>query len=1030
MNSLKYLLFTFIVFTHAILHAQEAKLVKGAIVQSANIVFLGKSRPIQDLIKLESTTEEKLNQRKLLRKKPDNFRNRHQSKMVLPELEHQGPDRLRQGNQGSRAPIEPLVNIVGIGDSGSPLDPTGDIGKNHYVQMVNATELGVFLKDGTLVDRFATNTLWSEFGLSSAGDPIVLYDETAGRWLITEFADPSNVMIAVSESDNPLASYNAYTFTTPEFPDYPKYAVWPDAYVITTNENGPEDLHQYFLDRHAMLAGLEEVLMQRISLPGSTQSTAGFLVSTPVDWNGKAVPSNPNPIVLALNDSSWGGVAQDEVDVYRFTIDWLNASNTTVEKISIVTSPYDSYPCAAIGFGFSCIPQKGGNGLDGIPEVIMNVPHYRNFGTHESMVFSFVTDVTDGENIAGIRWVELRKTPDIDWSLYQEGTYAPDDGLHRFMSSIAMDDGGNIGMGFNISGETIYAGVRFTGRYNTDPLGEMSVPEFNVVDGLATISSFGRFGDYAQMGVDPQDGKTFWYTTEYAGESSEVTQSRIVAFQLGRDSFDLALTSIPKPTSGTALTNTESVEIMVTNAGINAMSSFEIGLIENGTELERRLISDTIQPGQSKAFIFNTTIDLSIPLALRELKAWVHSAQDLNIQNDSLSNKVTKIFHRDANLTLKENLETSFCAENLVVKTNVQNFGEDTIYTMSFIVNVNGLPHDTIEVTQTILKGKEAIVSLTITGLATGDVSLEIMLEKLNGLEDESPLQNTISATTVKDKEEAKNLLQIFTDNYPEESTWQISYMGKDEILFNGGPYTKKLTTVSETLCLNPDSCFNFKFFDSIGDGICCAEGNGKFTVKNTRLNKTLFSSNGKFDELYEKDFCIRDACTLNVTATTTTDKGSGNGSLLLVAKNGIEPYRYSIDGGMTFSDVPLFENLAHGVYEILVLSADNICFVRTTAEIMLENATTNIASSHTMLIKPNPNQGYFHLEIIAPLARENQIKFQIIDVTGKVIQERWLSKYNESYLGTISMLNAVSGTYYIRAIGKDWTTMSSFVKD
>ncbi|MEL6945255.1 MAG: hypothetical protein AAFO82_21595, partial [Bacteroidota bacterium] len=401
---------------------------------------------------LKEIQKSKKSKFKEARKKPSNFKNRRGfSKVLRPDLEHQGVDSIRQTEDGNRFVI-PKVNNFGIDFGGSPSDPSGDVGRDYYIQAINATQIAIYDKFGNQIQVFEGEQLWESLGAVSAGDPIILYDERAERWFITEFTDPANLLIAVSVTPDPFGAYHTYTFATPQFPDYPKYGLWPEALVVTTNEEDGGVLHQYFIDRLALLRGDEEVNMQRVAVTGNTNTEAGFFVSTPVDIDGRQDPSNKNPITMVLNDASWGAVDQDQLELYEFIINWEDPNATEVINHSLITQAYDGFPCAAAdGFSFACIAQKNGDGLDGVPEVIMNVPKYRNFGTHESIVLSFITDVTNGDDLAGIRWMELRKTVETDWEVYQEGTFAPDDGLNRFMPSIAIDSLGNIGLAYNTS---------------------------------------------------------------------------------------------------------------------------------------------------------------------------------------------------------------------------------------------------------------------------------------------------------------------------------------------------------------------------------------------------------------------------------------------------------------------------------------------------------------------------------------------------------------------------------------------------
>jgi len=366
----------------------QSKKIDNVDVTATTAVFLGKSDPIVDLVAKKATSREKKLQFKKEKKKPVNFRTRGKNHHVaIPELEHSGVDPAWQSSHPSSSGLqrslnnEPLVNIDGLfSNFGSPHDPTIAVGINYVLQAINATRVGVWDKQGNEVSEFSMNTLWSEFGVSSEGDPIILFDQEESRWILTEFTDPANLLIAVSETSDPLGSYYAYTFSTPNFPDYPKYAIWTDHLVVTTNEGGAGTLTQYFIERDKLLIG-EDARMQRVNVTGTSGSEQGFVTSTPVDWEGQTLPEDSRPVVVKLNDSSWGDVNADAIELYRFSINYEDDNLTEVESILIETTPYDAYPCAAAGIGFACIPQPNGAGLDAVPEVIMHAPQYRNFGS-------------------------------------------------------------------------------------------------------------------------------------------------------------------------------------------------------------------------------------------------------------------------------------------------------------------------------------------------------------------------------------------------------------------------------------------------------------------------------------------------------------------------------------------------------------------------------------------------------------------------------------------------------------------------
>jgi PKD repeat protein len=139
----------------------------------------------------------------------------------------------------------------------------------------------------------------------------------------------------------------------------------------------------------------------------------------------------------------------------------------------------------------------------------------------------------DGTDHAGIRWYELRKTPpSTTWTMRQQGTYAPD-ASSRWMGSVMINGYNEIGLGYSISGSTVYPGIRFCGQtaaeYNNST-GILDFPEGIIHEGTASQTGVERWGDYSQLSVDPIDDGTFWFSTEYI-EGGRKT--KIASFQVG-----------------------------------------------------------------------------------------------------------------------------------------------------------------------------------------------------------------------------------------------------------------------------------------------------------------------------------------------------------------------------------------------------------------------------------------------------------------------------------------------------------------
>jgi hypothetical protein len=430
-----------------------------------------------------------------------------------------------------------------------PPDTVGEIGPNHYVQMVNL-RYAVFDRQGRLlVGPLPTNTLFGPLGdicgVTNEGDPIVLYDQLADRWLLSQFGflanqstsfprGPYYECVAVSKTGDPTGAYFLYAFkiNDTKLNDYPKLGVWPDAYYLSMNQFFFGDSGQVSygsagvaaLERERMLAGDPGARIVYFDLERRDPNLGGML---PSDLDGFRLPPTGAANTFIEVDFPEFGFPTDQLTIFQFHVDWVNtAASAFTGPVAVPTAPFDPLLC---NFSRACIPQKGSfQRLDAISDRLMHRLAYRNFGTHESLVVNHSVD-TGGDH-AGIRWYEIRN-PRGGPFIHQQGTFAPD-ADHRWMGSIAMDGNGNAALGYSVSGSNLFPSIRYTGRLADDPPGLMTLGEATLVAGSgAQTHPAGRWGDYSAMSVDPLDDCTFWYTQEYYTETTDRTwRTRVGAF--------------------------------------------------------------------------------------------------------------------------------------------------------------------------------------------------------------------------------------------------------------------------------------------------------------------------------------------------------------------------------------------------------------------------------------------------------------------------------------------------------------------
>ena len=438
---------------------------------------------------------------------------------------------------------QPILNFEGVDnvDHVLPPDTEGDVGPNHYVQWVNLS-IAIWDKQGNKIfGPVEANTFWDGFGgpcdQCNDGDPIAIYDRWADRWFISQFAIPSGngpfyQYVAVSVTGDPTGAYYRYAFEFPNhyFGDYPKFGVWPDAYLMTANQFGSDwgGVAVLALERQKMLAGDPTASFQYFNLGGVNLDFAGVL---PSHAEGTlAPPQGANGLFLGLEGISLGFGA-NSLDVWEFHLDWSNPTNS---RFGVQGQPNAKLPTAAFDSNlcnfYPCVPQPGtGAKLDTLSDFLMYRLQYRNYGDYETLVASHTVDV-DGSDHAGVRWYELRRQAGT-WSIFQQGTFAPDQ-EHRWMANLALDHAGNLAVGYSVSSTTVYPSVRYAGRLVGDPPGELTQGEVELVAGAGSqTSQYDRWGDYSAMSVDPSDDCTFWYTQEYyVSTSSAGWSTRIGTF--------------------------------------------------------------------------------------------------------------------------------------------------------------------------------------------------------------------------------------------------------------------------------------------------------------------------------------------------------------------------------------------------------------------------------------------------------------------------------------------------------------------
>jgi hypothetical protein len=427
---------------------------------------------------------------------------------------------------------------------GWPPDPNGDVGAAHYIEAVNSA-YAIYDKTGTRLAAITENQLWSTTGSNpcngnSQGDPVVIYDRLADRWILTHFAfgvsgskvvAPFYQCIAASKTNDPVnGGWWLYPLRMDpggsgppngDLNDYSKFGLWHDCLYMAANEFKSSNNHY----DGVMFASF---------------SRSDLYSGAPLTWAIGWLPASSN--VFTMVPSNNQGSGSDAVqagtpnyyvsesgsgfafEVRKFTPGPNCGAGGTLGTATIVSQA--SYPINNFG---NVVPQPNtSNKLDNIDDRIMQKVQYRKVAGVESL---WVThDVGTAAGPTAMQWAQLDVTGGtVATTPVQQQIHAPDTTLSRWMGSVAADRQGNMALGYSISSSSTFPGIAYAGRLASDPLN--TLPQVETVmttgGGSQTNNCGGapchRWGDYSAMVVDPIDECTFYYINEFYPDQANGT---------------------------------------------------------------------------------------------------------------------------------------------------------------------------------------------------------------------------------------------------------------------------------------------------------------------------------------------------------------------------------------------------------------------------------------------------------------------------------------------------------------------------
>ena len=949
-----------------------------------------------------------------------------------------------------------LWQVQGIGNGISPPDPSGEADSTVYIQGTNSGSGGsykIFNKttgaavSGTLV---MATTLGSPT-VTGLGDPVILYYKSAKRWIITQFATQAQkkLLVYVSQTSNPQGAYHFYQFTCPNFPDYPKWSIseTSDALLASTNEGGPPRV--YAMKLSALISGTSSPFIGMAI--GYSLNGFGFQSITPVDLEGDlAAPAGQKPLFVRHRDDekhsngSPDSPTNDWIEIWEMTINWTNNTGSVAKIQDVPITEIDSDLCGLTSF--SCIAQPGTTvKLDPLRECVMYKAPMRVFNDHQSMALCLATDV-NGNNRAGVRWLELRRPTGStgSWTVYQEGTYAPGTTLNRWMPAINIDKHGNIIMAYSTSGSTApdYPSIQMTGRKACDPLGQMTLPEMVIKQGMSARTSNTRWGDYHHMCVDDFDGLTFYYTGVVMNSNNNIV-TNVSAFKMNPDSLDLAILDAFTVQSGGICGASTQIAVVVENRGANAVNTFTVSAQVGSTSASNQNYTSTnLSSYQQIDTIYITASGLvagsnTLQLQLSNVNG---NGNDENTCNDEFQLLLTVVGSTSIVVNPITSQQPSCNGNEGVLELQTTGVSGLVFYTLN-----NGAAQNSPSFNG-LSAGLYTYVVADSSGCSVGgsidliaNVVIDATLQQTTSIACAGA--QTANLVVTPSGGAAPYSFSINNGAYQASNTFNNLGAGTYTIgvIDANGCSTSILYTVTEPAPLNVNMIPTMISCNGANDGVLTAQVSGGTSPYTYAINGGTAVGNPVFNNLTAGTYMltatdangcqqaftssITEPSALTLVASTTVSNGN-DGTIALSGAGGNSPYTYSMDG-QTYYSGSFFSNLAIGTYTCYVKD-NNGCI--TTIEVTVNSSSLSELTFDLMSLYPNPNNGVFELEIEG--INGASLDAKLFNAQGQQVASFVLKSNNGKVKQTVELSPKIAaGTYYLGIYDQSKGAVMQFVK-
>lgn len=336
--------------------------------------------------------------------------------------------------------------------------------------------------------------------------------------------------------------------------------------------------------------------------------------------------------------------------------------------------------------------------------------------------------------------------------------------------------------------------------------------------------------------------------------------------------YDAMLQSVSVPANQVHISQaTITPQVVIMNLGQINMTSVDVSYSLNGGD------TITINWTGDLAMLATDVVtfpEINLPVGNNTIVAFVENPNgniDQYPDNDELTKNIL-VYSGNVKIISAETPLSIYCNTNMFAPTfTIKNFDSYPLTSATFSFNLPGYSQE-LDWNGNLGYNETAQVSFPEGWFNEGEHTITYVIESVNGGANIATSGNSIATDFAIISNGDLVSVDILTDCYPEETSWQLINDETSEIIYSAGPLTGDNTHITTEMCLG-DGCYTFTIFDSWGDGMSGSSwsnpADGTVTITNTSTSEVIwdFPAGGNWEE-QSVQFCISTSDVKNLSSS------------------------------------------------------------------------------------------------------------------------------------------------------------------